>query len=106
MARARYLQERFGARVILSQADWNLLETDAGGWPKATRDMVATDGQTLTLGDTTLTFYLAPGHTLGTISTIIPLKDGGRSHVAALWGGTGEFLLPACQHASTMGGGQ
>ena len=64
-------QERFGARVILSEADWNLLETDAGGWPKATRDMVATDGQTLTLGDTTLTFYMTPGHTLGTISTIV-----------------------------------
>ena len=89
VAGARYLQERFGARVILSEADWNLLETDAGGWPKATRDMVATDGQTLTLGDTTLTFYMTPGHTLGTISTIIPLKDGDRSHVAALWGGTG-----------------
>ena len=74
VAGARYLQERFGARVILSEADWNLLETDAGGWPKAKRDMMATDGQTLTLGDTTLTFYMTPGHTLGTISTIIPLK--------------------------------
>ena len=89
VAGARYLQERFGARVILSEADWNLLETDAGRWPKAKRDMVATDGQTLTLGDTTLTLYLTPGHTLGTISTIIPVRDGGRSHVAALWGGTG-----------------
>jgi len=57
--------------------------------PKATRDMVEADGQTLTLGDTTLTFCWTPGHTLGTISTIIPLKVGGRSHVAALWGGTG-----------------
>jgi metallo-beta-lactamase class B len=89
LAGARYLQEQFGARVILSEADWNLLETDAGGWPKAKRDMVATDGQTLTLGDTTLTLHLTPGHTLGTISTIIPVKDGDRSHVAALWGGTG-----------------
>ena len=89
VAGAQYLQQRFGASVIMSEADWKLLETDMGGWPKATRDMVATDGQTLTVGDTTLTFYLTPGHTLGTISTIIPLKDGGRSHVAALWGGTG-----------------
>ena len=50
--------------------------------------MVATDGMKLTLGDTTLTLYLTPGHTLGTISTLIPVKDGGRPHVAALWGGT------------------
>ena len=27
--------------------------------------MVATDGQKLTLGDTTLTLYITPGHTLG-----------------------------------------
>ena len=39
--------------------------------------MVATDGMKLTLGDTTLTMYLTPGHTLGTISTLIPVKDHG-----------------------------
>ena len=89
VAGARLLQERFGARVVMSAADWELLETDTGRWPKAKRDIVATDGQKLTLGDTTLTLHLTPGHTLGTISTIIPVKDGGRSHVAALWGGTG-----------------
>ena len=50
--------------------------------------MVATDGMKLTLGDTTLTLYLTPGHTLGTISTIIPLRDGARRHTAAAWGGT------------------
>jgi metallo-beta-lactamase class B len=85
---ARYLQDHFGARVILSAADWDLLARDAGAWPKPKRDMVASDGQKLTLGDTTLTFYLTPGHTLGTISTLIPLKDNGRSHLAAEWGGT------------------
>jgi len=85
---ARLLQDRFGARVVMSAADWDLLATDPGAWPKAKRDIVATDGQKLTLGDTTLTLHFTPGHTLGTISTIIPLKDGDRSHVAALWGGT------------------
>lgn len=85
---ARLLQERFGARVVMSAADWDLLATDPGRWPKPTRDVVATDGQQLTLGDTTLTLHFTPGHTLGTISTIIPLKDGARTHTAALWGGT------------------
>jgi hypothetical protein len=51
--------------------------------------MVAVDGQQLTLGDTSITFYLTPGHTPGTISTLIPVKDQGRSHLAAQWGGTG-----------------
>jgi len=50
--------------------------------------MVATDGMKLTLGDTTLTMYITPGHTLGTISTLIPVKDKGQSHLAAAWGGT------------------
>lgn len=85
---ARLLQERFGARVVMSSADWELVANTTGAWPKPTRDMVATDGQRLTLGDTTVTMYLTPGHTLGTISTIIPVKDGGRSHTAAAWGGT------------------
>jgi metallo-beta-lactamase class B len=84
---AKYLQDHFGARVILSAADWDLL--DRSRQPKPKRDMVATDGQKLTLGDTTLTLYLTPGHTLGTISTLIPVKDGGRTHLAAEWGGTG-----------------
>ncbi len=85
---ARYLQDRFGARVIMGAADWDLVERSRGAWPKPSRDIVATDGQKLTLGDTTLTLFLTPGHTLGTISTIIPLKDGEASHMAALWGGT------------------
>ncbi len=55
---------------------------------KPKRDMVATDGMKLTLGDTTLTIYKTPGHTLGTISTLIPVKDNGVPHVAAYWGGT------------------
>ena len=50
--------------------------------------MVVTDGQKLTLGDTTLTLYLTPGHTPGTISTLIPVKDNGRAHLVAEWGGT------------------
>ena len=36
----------------------------------------------------TLTFYLTPGHTAGTISTLIPVKDGGTPHVAIQMGGS------------------
>jgi metallo-beta-lactamase class B len=86
---ARLLQDRFGAHVIMSAADWDLIARNTQPWPKPTRDMVGTDGQKLTLGDTTLTMYLTPGHTPGTISTLIPVKDQGRPHLAAEWGGTG-----------------
>jgi len=85
---ASYLQDRFNAKVIMSEADWALLDRTTASWRKPRRELVATDGQRLTLGDTTLTLQLTPGHTLGTISTFIPLRDGSARHVAAYWGGT------------------
>ena len=83
---AKYLQDKFNAHVILGAADWDLLDKSTQTKPR--RDMVATDGQKLTLGDTTLTLYNTPGHTLGTLSTLIPVTDHGTPHVAAHWGGT------------------
>lgn len=84
---AKLLQERFGARVLLSAADWDMLERDNPPY-KPRRDMEITDGMKLTLGDTTLTMYHTPGHTNGTVSTLIPLRDGATRHIGALWGGT------------------
>jgi metallo-beta-lactamase class B len=83
---AKFLQEKYGARVILGAEDWDLLDRSNGTKPK--RDMVATDGMKLTLGDETLTIYKTPGHTLGTLSTLIPVKDRGQPHLVAYWGGT------------------
>jgi metallo-beta-lactamase class B len=98
---AWYLQERFGARVLLTAPDWELLERNTQKWPKPKRDMVVTDGQQLTLGDTTLTFVHTFGHTPGTMSTIVPVKDNGKPHVAALWGGTGfNFTITPDRPAS------
>ena len=97
---AWYLQERFGARVLLTAPDWEMLERNKQNWPKPKRDMVVTDGQQLTLGDTTLTFVHTFGHTPGTMSTIVPVKDNGKPHVAALWGGTG---LQLHDHAGAAG---
>jgi len=88
---AKFLQDTFHARVLLSPQDWDLLDRSNGTRPA--RDMVVTDGQKLTLGDTTLTFTLTPGHTPGTVSTLIPVKDNGTPHLVAEWGGTG-FNFP------------
>jgi metallo-beta-lactamase class B len=85
---ARFLQEHYGTRVIMSPADWDVLEKRTNGI-KPKRDLEATDGQKLTLGDTTITLYITPGHTPGTISTVFPVKDHGTAHLAALWGGVG-----------------
>jgi metallo-beta-lactamase class B len=85
---ARHLQDAFGARVVLAPEDWDLLERTGGDWPKPRRDIEAEDGYELRLGETTLTLHATPGHTPGTVSTLLTVFDGGRRHVAALWGGT------------------
>ncbi len=85
---ALFLQEHYGTRVIMSPADWDVLDRRTNG-TKPKRDMEATDGQKLTLGDTTVTIYITPGHTPGTLSVVFPVKDRGAMHVAALWGGVG-----------------
>ena len=83
---AKFLQVHFHPRVFLSAEDWDLLERSNGTRPA--RDMIVTDGQKLTLGDTTLRMYITPGHTAGTVSTLIPVKDGRTPHLVAEWGGT------------------
>jgi metallo-beta-lactamase class B len=84
---AKFLQDRYKTRIVMSAADWDVIARLNG--MKPARDLVATDGQTLTLGDTTVTLYLTPGHTPGTLSVILPVRENGARHVAALWGGTG-----------------
>lgn len=79
--------QQHGARVVMSEADWQLYEKGPDKI-KAKRDIVATDGMPITLGGATVRVYLTPGHTHGTISTVLPVHDNGAPHVAALWGGT------------------
>jgi metallo-beta-lactamase class B len=49
--------------------------------------MVAKDGETLTLGDTTVKFYVTPGHTAGVLSMEFPVKEGNKAYKAFLFGG-------------------
>lgn len=79
--------QQHGARVVMSEADWQLYER-GNDKVKARRDIVATDGMPITLGGATVRVYLTPGHTHGTLSTILPVHDNGKAHMAALWGGT------------------
>ena len=85
---AAFLQE-YGARVVMGEADWELYESSDAEYATATRDIVATDGYEIRLGDHVVTTHLTPGHTHGTISTIMrEVHDGDEAHVAAVWGGT------------------
>ena len=90
---AYLFQSRYGARIVTG--DWDLIEGSVYGYPtgKPKRDIVATDGMKVTLGDRTITLYLTPGHTPGTISGIFQVHDQGKPLTVVYSGGT-EFNFP------------
>jgi metallo-beta-lactamase class B len=89
---AKLMQQRYGARIVMGAGDWDLVDQSVNGFPngKPQRDMIATDGMKITLGDRTVTLYLMPGHTPGTISGIFQVHDHGKPLTVAYSGGT-EF---------------
>ena len=89
---AKMMQERYGAHIVMGAGDWDMVDQSVNGFPKGKpkRDIVATDGMKITLGDRTVTIYLMPGHTPGTISGIFQVHDHGKLLTVAYSGGT-EF---------------
>ena len=87
---AQLLQERFGAQVVMGGPDWDLVETYPNRYRTMAprRDIVATDGMELTLGDATVTIWRTPGHTAGTLSYTFTVYDEGRPIGVAYSGGT------------------
>lgn len=87
---AEMLQARVGARVVMGGPDWETVAKYPNRYrtmaPK--RDIVATDGMTITLGGTTVTIWLTPGHTPGTLSYTFTVLDRGTPVNVAYSGGT------------------
>jgi metallo-beta-lactamase class B len=100
---ARWMQERYGAHIVMGAGDWDLVEQSVNGFPagKPKRDLVATDGMKITLGDRTVTLYLMPGHTPGTISGIFQVHDHGKPLTVAYSGGTEFNFVNDLQHFDT-----
>src|SRR5271169_994963 len=76
---AKLMQDRYGSRIVMGGPDWDSIERSVNGYPggKPKRDIVADDGQKITLGDTAVTLIATPGHTPGTLSMIFAVKDHG-----------------------------
>jgi metallo-beta-lactamase class B len=89
---AKLMQERYGAHIVMGAGDWDMVDQSVNGFPKGKpkRDIVATDGMKITLGGRTVSIYLMPGHTPGTISGIFQVHDHGKPLTVAYSGGT-EF---------------
>ena len=92
---AKLLQDRYGSRIVMGGPDWDSIEKSVNGYPagKPKRDIVAEDGEKITLGDTAVTIITTPGHTPGTLSMIFTVKDNGRPLTVAYSGGT-AFNFP------------
>lgn len=93
---AKSLQDTYpNAHVVMSAADWDVVAKDnSPDRVKPRKDMIATDGQKFKLGSATVTTYITPGHTPGTLSIIIDgltnktsAHPDNLSHTASLWGG-------------------
>ena len=69
-------------------------------------DILLKDGDTLTLGNTTMTFLETPGHTKGTISLFFDTTQDGITYRVGMFGGAGAntlakdaFDFPDCREA-------
>ena len=104
-----YIQRITGAKAVMHRDDWEiyLKSSGRGGGrgrgrgadaaatgetatapppapaaplPKMKRDIDATDGMTLKVGDVTATIFQMTGHTPGSIGMVVPVKYQGRQH--------------------------
>lgn len=99
---ARYLQEKYHPKVYLTALDYDLAEKTAArthaNSPAPLRDQIATDGQKVTLGDTSITLFITPGHTPASLSMLIPVRDGERRRTLLFLGGITSLHLSPEMH--------
>ncbi len=93
-----YFQEHYGSKIYIAGADWDLMEHPPAGrgggankgpapvLPK--HDQIITEGQPIVLGDFKITSVAVPGHTPGSMGFIFPVKDNGKTYMAAMYAGT------------------
>jgi metallo-beta-lactamase class B len=78
-----------GAQVMAMAEDVPALQAMMPGGKPHPIDRVLHDGDTVTLGGTTLTAHLTPGHTHGCTTWTFKVQDGGRSYDVVIIGSLG-----------------
>src|SRR5687768_17375710 len=91
---APYFQEKYKTRIAMSAQDWDLIERPnpnqsaaQAARPRPKRDIVIKDGDKVTLGNTSITLYVTPGHTVGSLAYLIPLRYQGKPITALMLSG-------------------
>jgi metallo-beta-lactamase class B len=83
-----YFQKKYGTRIVISKEEWDSAATGRG-FVKATKDIVAKDGEKITLGDTSILMVSTPRRVNGGgISYIAKVYDNGTPHMWATYGNT------------------
>jgi metallo-beta-lactamase class B len=88
------LQKLTHARIVMTEADWQIAEGKvqnqyASKTVTLKRDLVIDDGDSLILGNTKISFYITPGHTLGVLSMSFQVREGKSSYKAFMFSGVG-----------------
>jgi len=88
------LQRLTHARIGMTGPDWLMAEGKVQNEYVShrvhlKRDLVIGDGDSLTLGNMTMAFFVTPGHTLGVLSMTFPVREGNNTYKAFLFGGVG-----------------
>ena len=87
------------AKTYVGAADEKMVngeeDTSLSKWPMKffQPDGVLRDGDTVTLGNTTVLCYETPGHTDGTLSFFFDVEEGGETYRAGMFGGAGTNTL-------------
>ncbi len=81
------LQEIIDAQFGTAEEDRKMMVADFGEYAPRI-DFIIEEGDSLTLGDTTLDFEITPGHTPGTTSIRLSVFDNGTEHLAYFHGGS------------------
>jgi metallo-beta-lactamase class B len=91
-----YFQEHYGSKIYIATADWDLMEHPPAGrggkkgpptaLPKHDQEIV--ESRPIMLGDFKIMPVAVPGHTPGSMGFIFPVKDNGKTRIAAMFGGT------------------
>jgi metallo-beta-lactamase class B len=101
---AKFFQDKYGTKVAMSAADWDLIYPSnapggspgrgggggggGGGGARPAKDVVLAENQPFVFGDLTIAPVAIPGHTPGSLAFVFAVKDRGTSRTAGLFGGT------------------
>ena len=84
-----YIANLSGAKTVIGEHDKDYVVEHGYFVP----DITVADGDTLTLGNTTIKFMHTPGHTKGTVSFFFDTEDNGKTYRVGQFGGAGVNSL-------------